>query len=133
MRWYNRKFNDKLLQTCNIKIQKKFNQWRTKYLLFSFAGLPIVSIYLTRWILGNHFTREDFCEVWCEKFKTMINTKDMLTYLTSKTNPLTIIQQHTNLFPTHKPALKEIADGICVWDTNVSIEVLAFCQFVKQK
>ena len=57
----------------------------------------------------------------------------MLTYLTSKTNPLTIIKQCTNLFPTHKQALKEIADGICVWDTNVSIEVLAFCQFVKQK
>ena len=57
----------------------------------------------------------------------------MLTYLTSKTNPLTIIQQHTNLFPTHKPALKEIADGICVWDTNASIEVLEFKEFVKQK
>ena len=64
---------------------------------------------------------------------TKINTKYMLTYLTSKTNPLIIIQHHTNLFPTHKPALKEIADGICVWDTNVSIEVLAFSQFVKQK
>ena len=81
------------------RYEKHFDQWRTNYLLFSLVGLPLVSIYLARWILGREFVEEDFDLIWCEKYKTYVNTHDMYTYLTSKVTPSALTKQHTNMLP----------------------------------
>ena len=113
--------------------EKHFDQWRTNYLLFSLVGLPLVSIYIARWILGREFVEEDFDLIWCEKYKTYVNTHDMFTYLTSKVTPSALTQQHTNLLPKYIPALKEIAEGKSVWDENVTKDMLEFKEFVENK
>ena len=123
-----------ILQFVILRYQKHFNQWWTMYLLFSFPGLLLVSVYLSRWILSIHFTREGVCDVWCERYNTRINNN---TY-SNLTRPKNLFSCNNSIsqqlcFKKHKPTLKEITDRTFVWYHHVSKEMLECREFVKQK
>ena len=108
---------------------KHFTQWKDKYIHLTLAcDDPVPRRLVAAWLLGNPPSEEPPLIYHSNFHRTTINSKDLMSFLTSDINASDFRQKLS--FQKHVRAIRSISEGENLWD-NVSNDMGQFIEYVE--